>query len=763
VKPRATLDDGALPVPEFIQVDAACDRFEAAWHAGQRPDLAAYLSAAPAGAALPLFRNLLNLDLEYRLRQGERPDERSYRERFPDLGPVIESVFRSRGPGEFASLGHAADRIDGTAKTRLIEVGARGEGPAPGGAPDLDHEVSEGLRSAGYEVVGTLGRGGMGVVYRARQLALNRAVALKVIRSGSFASETEVVRFRNEAEAVAQLDHPHIVPIYEVGSHRGYHFFSMKLIAGAGLDRRITAGAVEPRTAARLVAVMAEAIHHAHQRGILHRDLKPANILLDEHDAPHVTDFGLARRIDGDPGLTHSSALIGTPSYMAPEQASSARGSVCTATDVYGLGTILYALLTSRAPFAGTTLVETLDMVRTVSPEPPSRLKPGVPRDLEVICLKCLEKVPAHRYPSAQALAEDLMRWHRGEPILARPVNPAVRAGMWCRRNPTLATVAALLLLALAGGFAGVTWKWREADHERAKAEAINELLTRLLAQSSPELDPWGKNLTVRELLDRAAAHLGGWIDGQPELEARVRETIGGSYLALGVVGAAEEHLREAVRLDTQLLGPRHRDTIRATNRFATALAQAGRAPEAEALLRRNLEDGRRSLGPDDPITLEAGERLGSLLEHLGQLEEAEAVLRKNVDDRRRLLTPEHPDTLRSIYLLSRLLRQRRQFVEAEGLAYLYAHSIRCARGSNHPDLIAALANQGDVFSDQGQLVQAERYYRHAAAEAHRIHGDKHPSTVAAEKMLACLLIEMGRHRDAHPRGAVGASTPRQE
>ncbi len=247
-----------------------------------------------------------------------------------------------------------------------------------------------------------------------------------------------MARFQSEAEAVAQLDHPHIVPIYEVGQYRGQHFFSMKLVAGTSLDKRLDEFAADPRAAATLVAVAAEAVHHAHQRGILHRDLKPANILLDERDQPYVTDFGLAKRIDAGNELSHSGTLVGTPAYMSPEQATQSRGSLSTATDVYGLGTILYAALSGRAPFAATTLVETLDMVRTQSPEPPSLLNPRVPRDLEIICLKCLEKEPRRRYQSAFDLAEDLQRWLKGIPILARPVGPLTRAGMWCRRNKAL-------------------------------------------------------------------------------------------------------------------------------------------------------------------------------------------------------------------------------------------------------------------------------------------------------------------------------------
>jgi tetratricopeptide (TPR) repeat protein/tRNA A-37 threonylcarbamoyl transferase component Bud32 len=746
VKSQAMLNDPTLPVAEFIQIDAACDRFEAAYHAGQRPDLATYLTEVPAEARVALFRNLLSLDLEYRQRAGERPDLETYLERFPDLTEVVESVFHSRSESHIPTCLRIPDDldVDGTVETRSAVISQDEEALALSYGMDLD-AIDE-LRSAGYEVTRLLGRGGMGVVYQAHQVALNREVALKLIRSGSFASETEVLRFQNEAEAVAQLDHPHIVPIYEVGRHRRHHFFSMKLIAGTSLDKRLAEFANDPRATARLVAIVAEAIHHAHQRGILHRDLKPANILLDEQGAPHVTDFGLARRLDAGSEMTHSNALIGTPSYMSPEQATRARGSLTTATDVYGLGTILYALLTRRAPFAGTTLVETLDKVRSQPPEAPSRLNPGVPRGLEVICQKCLEKEPSRRYASAQELAEDLTRWRKGEPIRARPVSPVVRAALWCRRNPALATAAALLMLALAGGFAGVTWQWRKAEHNRAMAEKVVELVTRrLLAQADAEHDPLARNLTVRELLDRAAAELGGWVGDQPDIEARVREMIGGAYLSLGQYDRAEEHLREAIRLDTQFQGPGARGTLGATNLLATLLDQTSRSTEAEPLLRRNLNDARRFLGPDDSITLDAAERLCSLLWHLGKRDEAEAVLRKNVADRSRVLQPEHADTLRSIYLLSRLLRECGRLEEAQKMAYDYAHSVQCTRGSNHPDLIAALNNQGDVARDQGRLAEAEQYYQHAAIEAVRILGPDHQTTRAVKRRLESGEWKVGR------------------
>jgi eukaryotic-like serine/threonine-protein kinase len=303
-----------------------------------------------------------------------------------------------------------------------------------------------------YEIHEELGRGGMGVVYRARQLSLNRSVALKMIKAGVLADETELRRFQNEAEAVAQLDHPGIVPVYEVGEHEGQKYFCMKLVEGGRLADRLDDYKNEPRAAARLVAEATEAVHHAHLRGILHRDLKPANILIDDQGRPHVTDFGLARKVEGDSELTQSGAILGTPAYMAPEQASGRRRAVTTASDGYGLGAILYALLTGQAPFGGDSVVETLDAVRNLPPKPPSRLRAGVPRDLEIICLKCLKKDPQQRYPSALALAEDLRRHLAGEPITARRVGVAERAWLWCRRNKALAALGALLIASLIAG-----------------------------------------------------------------------------------------------------------------------------------------------------------------------------------------------------------------------------------------------------------------------------------------------------------------------
>ena len=251
-----------------------------------------------------------------------------------------------------------------------------------------------------YEILQTIAEGGMGVVYKARQVSLNRLVALKLIKSGVLADESELRRFQKEAEVVALLDHVGILPIFEVGEHDGQRYLSIKLVEGGNLRDRLDSFKDNPRAAAGLLVEIAQAVHHAHVRGILHRDLKPANILVDSEGHPHVTDFGLAKRVEGDIDLTISGAIIGTPAYMSPEQAYGRRGSITTATDVYGLGAILYALLAGKAPFGGDSVLATLDAVRTRPPDPPTKFNNHVPRDLETICLKCLEKEPARRYES---------------------------------------------------------------------------------------------------------------------------------------------------------------------------------------------------------------------------------------------------------------------------------------------------------------------------------------------------------------------------
>src|SRR5262249_28964580 len=329
-----------------------------------------------------------------------------------------------------AAMGVAPDAVAAGDDAGLVDKRARAATKSEG--------VAEMLGELGdYELLEEIGRGGQGVVFRARQKSLNRIVALKVIRLGQWASKVHLKRFRLEAEAAARLEHPGIVPIHEVGERDGSCYFSMKFVEGGQLDEVVRRTPMSIRQAAELIARVARTVHYAHEHGILHRDIKPGNILLDAKSEPHLTDFGLARLVESESSVTQTLDVLGTPSYMAPEQAVGNNAAVGSATDVYGLGAVLYQLLTGQPPFAGGTTYETIKLLENTEPRPPRLLNPKIDRDLSTICLKCLEKDPKRRYLSALALAEDLERWSKHEPIQARHTGALARSKKWVRRNPT--------------------------------------------------------------------------------------------------------------------------------------------------------------------------------------------------------------------------------------------------------------------------------------------------------------------------------------
>jgi serine/threonine protein kinase/Tfp pilus assembly protein PilF len=323
-----------------------------------------------------------------------------------------------------------------------------------------------------YELLEEVGRGGQGVVFRARQKSLNRTVALKVISLGQWASKSHLKRFRREAEAAASLDHPSIVPIYEIGEREGACYFSMKFVEGGQLDEVVRRAPISIRQAAELIAKVARTVHYAHEHGILHRDIKPGNILLDTKGEPQLTDFGLARLVEAESTVTRTMEVMGTPSYMAPEQAAGEYTKLSNATDVYGLGAVLYQLLTDHPPFAGGTTYETIKLLFETEPRQPRLLNPKIDRDLSTICLKCLEKDAQRRYASALALAEDLEHWLKHEPIRAHRTGIFSRGRKWVRRNPS-STLLAASLIALAAGAGWIVWKSESIPHPVTNGVAV--------------------------------------------------------------------------------------------------------------------------------------------------------------------------------------------------------------------------------------------------------------------------------------------------
>lgn len=421
--------DASLPLESLERIDQVCVAFEESWNQGVTPQLEEFLQRVSQELRSRLFTELLFIELEHRKHRSEFPSRDEYRKRFSEHVSVVDQVF-----SEF----HANER---TTRADGREV--------------IDGLVGETIKYVGnYQVTSEIARGGMGAVFKARQKGLERPVALKMILKGRLATASDLERFQRESKAVAKLRHPNIINIHEVGVHEGCHYFTMDFIEGDNLALRLRNGSIAPRKAAELIQTLAKAIQYAHQQGVLHRDLKPANVLIDPKGNPVLTDFGLAKPLEDTPDstadmLTQTGQVLGTPSYMSPEQAMAKHQLVGVASDVYSLGAILYACLAGHAPFLAESSYETIRQVIHKEPVSLRLLNPSIPKDLESICLKCLEKEPHQRYATAEQLADDLGNYLNGRPVLARPISATTKAWRWAKRNRAVAVLLALSVVLL--------------------------------------------------------------------------------------------------------------------------------------------------------------------------------------------------------------------------------------------------------------------------------------------------------------------------
>jgi tRNA A-37 threonylcarbamoyl transferase component Bud32 len=492
--------------------------------------------------------------------QGSCPDAATLRQLLNDELAAAEQAPLQQHIDACPACQQTVERLIGTLPGPLEAI-ASGEGTlrlAGAAAPPTEPAPAAPVQVPGYEVLGEIGRGGMGVVYKARQLRPDRVVALKMLLAGRHAAPQERTRFLHEAEAVARLQHPGIVALYEAGQLGDLPYFTLEFVPGGSLADRLRGTPLPPGDAARLVEQVARGVQYAHERGIVHRDLKPANVLLSFREppapaagntqgsrlaeaVPKITDFGLAKNLTVNAALTPTGAVFGTPSYMAPEQAKGAAGQVGAPADVYALGAILYECLTGRPPFQGPTAADTLLQVLQCEPAAPSVLQRGVPRDLDTICLKCLGKDPRRRYATALEAADDLRRFQAGEPIRARPVGRGERLVKWCRRHPGVAGLSAalVLLVLVAGGL--VTWQWRQAVTALAELRSEQAARARLRVASLPDAAPE----RVPFILDELEASREEVLPLLRQLYAEEKEQPRRMRLALALLPAEPETLRE--------------------------------------------------------------------------------------------------------------------------------------------------------------------------------------------------------------------------
>ncbi|MFG0320478.1 MAG: tetratricopeptide repeat protein [Planctomycetota bacterium JB042] len=675
------------------------------------------------------------------------------------------------------------------------------------GLTDESTEDVAGRTIGPYTIEALLGRGGMGVVYRARSEAPKRSVALKVVRGGLDAERA--ARLEREARLLADLAHPGIVPLFDQGrTADGAPWFAMELVDGVPLDRFVRDGDVAREERLRLFLELAEAVEHAHRKGVIHRDLKPANVLVvgepsasDGDGSPggaahlRVLDFGLAARTTGleltlSTRLTEPGRLLGTLAYMSPEQARSEE--VDQRTDVYALGVILYELLTDARPVdvEGSWIVEAMERIAESSPRPPRAVDPSIDRDLEIVTTTALEKDPARRYQSVAALADDVRRALAGDPILARPPAALEQLGRTVRRHPTLsATLAALLVLVLVGGTLLAVRELRHAraiDRQRAEAEAIVRFQDRLFAGDETESDP-----RLADLLDRAAALVDEELAGRPTAEAAVRHTLGRTYDGLGLYDASGPLLERALELRTARLGPTAEET-RGTRRAwaihllrrgaplesaeafarleadaravageerrewyelragrATGLRYGARLDEAEEEYRVAIEGLRRTAGEDDEETLLAVDGLISTLRLKGETEEAETLLRDLLPRARRAMGDDADITQAAVSNLTRFLQMRGRLDEAEALQVEVLAQREESLGPDHPLTLTAMNNLSSIRYNAGRFAEAAATMKGLVEKKEALLGRDHPTTLTSLGNLAVMRAAAGRHGEA--------------
>jgi tetratricopeptide (TPR) repeat protein len=807
----------SLSAEERQALEAWLVDFDQQWHNRR---LIAQVRELPSAGPLrkTALCELVKIDLERQWQVGRRLRLQEYLKAFPELGTAetaAADLFEAESEvrRQFGAAIDSSDMTDGEclpwqeALETQYSLGLHESAtldtlpPAdikaihrPADAAWGDVSQPGAFAVPGYVILSELGRGGMGVVYKARHLGLDRVVALKMVLCGGHAGADQLARFRIEAEAVARLQHPNIVQIHDVGDHQGCPYFSLEFVQGGSLAQRLAAAPLAAHEAARLLRSLSGAIEHAHAQGIVHRDLKPANVLLAADGTPKITDFGLAKRLEGDDAQTYSGAVMGTPNYMAPEQAEGRTREIGPSVDVYALGAILYEMLSGRPPFRGVTVLDTLEQVRCQEPVSPSRLQAKVPRDLETIVLKCLRKEPHNRYASAQELSDDLGRFLAGEPIRARPVSRWERTVKWARRRPAAAALIAsavavplVTLVGLTAGlliFAGLNQELEErglafekantdlqasldrekgerqraqengktAEERDAETQAVLDFAEKkIFAAARPlgQLGGLGRKVTLREAIEAALPFVQKSFTHQPLIEARLRLTLGVSFRHLGEEKIALEQEEIARRIYTKHRGSDHPDTLKSMNNVANSYGRLGRHAEALKLREETLALRKAKLGHDHPDTLLSMHNLANSYAAFSRHADALKLREETLALRKAKLGPDHPDTLMTMGNLGNSYHELGRHTDALKLREETLALMTAKHGGDHPETLLSMVNLANSYSALDRHADADKLREQTLALQKDKLGPDHRDTLMSMHNLATSYDTLGRHTEA--------------
>ena len=685
-----------------------------------------------------------------------------------DLPPAQRSAFLDQACAGDEDLRRDVDALLAHDATQDVAMQAA-VGRAVEQLPDTESETTAPVSwmpatIGRYRILRLVAEGGMGIVYQAEQEQPRRIVALKVIKP-SQATPDLLRRFDQESQALARLQHPGIAQIYEAGTADSglgpQPYFAMEFIRGQSLLDYAEAHGLNTRQRLELMVKICDAVHHAHQRGLIHRDLKPGNILVDETGQPKILDFGIARATDSDAQTTRQTdvgQLVGTLAYMSPEQVLGESLEIDTRSDVYALGVVLFELLAGRLPYKiSGQLHQAVHAIREADPVSLSSISRVYRGDIETIVAKALEKDKSHRYGSAAGLADDIRRYLNDEPIIARPPSATYQLQKFARRHKALVAGMAAVFVALIVGIIASTWEATRARRAEQTATAVDDFLRNdLLAQASasvqarPDTNP-DANLKVRTALDRAAARIQGKFKQQPLVEAAIRQTIGNTYRDLGLYPEAQRQLERAVELRRRTLGEDHPDTLRSLDKLAVLYWRQGKYAQAEPLFSKILDKRSRVLGPQNPETLDAMESLALLYKDQGRYPQAEPLYTKVLELQRRVLGEENPGTLETTERLALLYLDEGKYALAEPLYIKVTELQRRVLGEEHPSTLDSMNNLAVLYLDEGKLAQSKTLFSNVLAVERRVLGEEHDDTLATTNNLAHVYLSEGNYAQAEP------------